>query len=82
MVFEAITHPKYTLNCTELPPAFYDWLFNVEVEKVRGGHMNVTGLGYTYCYVDPGFEGFMQISRKEQDSSLKTMRIYCRKSNP
>ncbi|GFV81702.1 hypothetical protein TNCV_1703581 [Trichonephila clavipes] len=34
MFSEALTHPLYTLNCTVLPPAFCDWLFNSEVEKV------------------------------------------------
>ncbi|GFU99076.1 uncharacterized protein TNCV_1227901 [Trichonephila clavipes] len=32
-LFQALAHPFYTLNCTELPPAFCDWLFNVEVEN-------------------------------------------------
>ncbi|GFY14445.1 hypothetical protein TNCV_1314991 [Trichonephila clavipes] len=35
-----------------------------------------------YGYVDRGFEDFISISRNEQDSSLRAMRIYCRKSNP
>ncbi|GFX66600.1 uncharacterized protein TNCV_1795111 [Trichonephila clavipes] len=33
-----------------------------------------------YFYVDPGFEDFMQISRKEQDDSLRAIKVYCRKS--
>ncbi|GFV32221.1 hypothetical protein TNCV_1675091 [Trichonephila clavipes] len=35
MFSEALTHPLYTLNCTVLPPAFCDWLFNSEVEIVE-----------------------------------------------
>ncbi|GFX17444.1 transposable element Tc1 transposase [Trichonephila clavipes] len=38
MFSEAFTRPLYTLNCTVLPPAFCDWLFNSEVERtaIRG----------------------------------------------
>ncbi|GFY28881.1 hypothetical protein TNCV_4720131 [Trichonephila clavipes] len=32
MFSEALTHPLYTLNCTVLPPAFCDGLFNSEVQ--------------------------------------------------
>ncbi|GFU52200.1 hypothetical protein TNCV_4186491 [Trichonephila clavipes] len=34
MFSEALRHPLYTLNCTVLPPAFCDWLFNSDVERV------------------------------------------------
>ncbi|GFW41714.1 RNA-directed DNA polymerase from mobile element jockey [Trichonephila clavipes] len=36
MFSEALRHPLYTLNCTVLPPAFCDWLFNSDVEKQHG----------------------------------------------
>ncbi|GFU86902.1 hypothetical protein TNCV_3441721 [Trichonephila clavipes] len=36
MFSEALRHPLYTLNCTVLPPAFCDWLFNSEVENIVG----------------------------------------------
>ncbi|GFS85607.1 uncharacterized protein TNCV_2794441 [Trichonephila clavipes] len=38
MFSEALTHPLYTLNCTVLPPAFCDWLFNSEVESKWWSH--------------------------------------------
>ncbi|GFX81872.1 uncharacterized protein TNCV_2570721 [Trichonephila clavipes] len=38
MFFEALTHPLYTLNCTMLPPAFCDWLFNSYVESTWWSH--------------------------------------------
>ncbi|GFS97436.1 alpha-N-acetylgalactosaminidase [Trichonephila clavipes] len=34
MFSEALTHPLYTFNCTVLPPAFCDWLFNSEGETL------------------------------------------------
>ncbi|GFV90100.1 calmodulin [Trichonephila clavipes] len=43
MFSEALTHPLYTLNCTVLPPAFCDWLFNSEVETEDNAVLAVTG---------------------------------------
>ncbi|GFT07009.1 hypothetical protein TNCV_1415611 [Trichonephila clavipes] len=40
MFSEALTRPLYTLNCTVLPPAFCDWLFNSEVENDAPGSLD------------------------------------------
>ncbi|GFU57251.1 calmodulin [Trichonephila clavipes] len=37
----ALTHLLHTLNCTVLPPAFSNWLFNADVEKLIDGCENV-----------------------------------------
>ncbi|GFV51333.1 uncharacterized protein TNCV_3615311 [Trichonephila clavipes] len=38
MFSKALRHPLYTLNCTVLPPAFCDWLFNSDVESTWWSH--------------------------------------------